>query len=456
MKFSDMQLNEKIQASLSTIGYETPTPIQEQAIPIVLKKHDLLGIAQTGTGKTAAFCLPLLNNLYEAKIRGIAKSPQALILTPTRELALQIYTNLEEYGRNLGQNYAVIFGGVAQGRQVKELQKGPHVLVATPGRLLDLIDQKYLRLDKVDTFILDEADRMLDMGFMKDIQKVIKMLPEKRHNLFFSATMPKEIEALAKTILNNPKKVEVTPESTTVERIHQSVMYVDKPKKIDLLVHLFKEEMAAPDTKTLVFVEMKHVANKIAERLIKEGISASAIHGNKSQGARQKALADFTDGKVKVLVATDIASRGIDVDGISHVINYELSNIIEGYVHRIGRTARAGRDGVAISLVTADEKSYLNAIEKTTKQNIEVLKDHPFHSDDAQNAMVMSVGKAKAKMEAERKAGRPPRGGGRGRSQGGGGGGRGRNASSSGGPKRSSNRPPRPGRSAGNQKRSGE
>lgn len=404
MKFTDLPLDPAIQKALAKIGYENPTPIQEQAIPIVLEKHDLLGIAQTGTGKTAAFCLPLLNNLYSKKIKARSKAPKALILTPTRELAIQIYANLEEYGKNLNQHYSVIFGGVAQGRQVKDIQKGPHVLVATPGRLLDLINQKLLFLDEVETFILDEADRMLDMGFMRDIQKVLKLLPRKRHNLFFSATMPKEIETLAQSILYKPKKVEVTPESTTVERIKQSVMFVDKPNKVDLLIHVLKEHIQDKDMKTLIFVEMKHVANRITEKLLKSGVSSAAIHGNKSQGARQRALQEFTDGKIKVLVATDIASRGIDVDGITHVINYELSNIIESYVHRIGRTARAGREGVAISLVTGDEKSYLAAIEKTTSQKIEIIKDQPFHSDEAEQAPTMGVGKAKAKLEAERKA----------------------------------------------------
>lgn len=404
MKFKDLALDDKILKSLEKIGYETPTPIQEQAIPIVLEKHDLLAIAQTGTGKTAAFCLPLLSNFEKENVQAATKAPRALILTPTRELALQIHENLEQYGENLKQKYAVIFGGVSQARQVNALKKGPHILVATPGRLLDLINQKHIYLDKVETFVLDEADRMLDMGFMRDIQKVIKLLPQKRHNLFFSATMPREIESLAKTILSNPKKVEVTPESTTVERIVQSAMYVDKPKKADLLVHLLKEESKTQkDIKVLVFVEMKHVANRISENLVKNGISSAAIHGNKSQGARQRALKEFIDGDVTVLVATDIASRGIDVDGVTHVINYELSNVIESYVHRIGRTARAGKEGVAVSLVTADEKSYLAAIEKSTGQKITIEKDQPFHSEDAEKAMVVSVGKAKAKMEAERK-----------------------------------------------------
>jgi len=423
MKFTDLPLDSKIQSALTKVGYETPTPIQEEAIPFVLEKKDLLAIAQTGTGKTAAFCLPILNNLTKSGEKASSKKTKTLILTPTRELALQIYENLVLYGQNLNQKYAVIFGGVSQGRQVQAMQKGPHVLVATPGRLLDLMNQGHIKLDEVSTFVLDEADRMLDMGFMNDIKKVLKVLPQKRHNLFFSATMPKEIENLAKTILHNPHKIEITPESTTVERIKQSVMYVDKPKKTDLLVHVVKENTKEnPKMKTLVFVEMKHVANRITETLVKNGIPAAAIHGNKSQGARQRALKEFTDGDVRVLVATDIASRGIDVDGITHVINYELSNIMESYVHRVGRTARAGRDGVAISLVTADEKSYLKGVEKSTSQEIPVDRDHPHHSEEAENARTVSVGKAKAKMEAERKANRNAnRGGGGGRRPQGGG-----------------------------------
>lgn len=412
MTFSELSLNTNILKALDKKGYKIPTPIQEQAIPIILAKKDLLAIAQTGTGKTAAFCLPILNNLVSDKVSTRGGQPRTLILTPTRELAVQIHSNLVEYGDGLNQKYAVIFGGVSQGSQVKDMQKGPHVLVATPGRLHDLIEQKHIRLDQVDTFVLDEADRMLDMGFLNEIKKVIKLLPKKRHSLFFSATMPKEIEALAREILFQPEKVEVTPESTTVERIQQSVMYVDKPRKADLLVHLLQNKNFK---RTLVFVEMKHVANRISETLTKNGISSSAIHGNKSQGARQKALQDFKDGKVRVLVATDIASRGIDVDGITHVINYELSNITESYVHRVGRTARAGKDGMAVSLVTGDEKSYLADIEKVTHQKIPVEKNHPYHSDAAENAVVMGVGRAKAKIEAERKAGgrsgarRPPR-----------------------------------------------
>jgi len=451
MKFTDFPLDSKIQTALTKVGYETPTPIQEEAIPFVLQKRDLLAIAQTGTGKTAAFCLPILNNLVENKEKASAKKTKTLILTPTRELALQIYENLVLYGQNLNQKYAVIFGGVSQGRQVQAMQKGPHVLVATPGRLLDLINQKHIILDEVSTFVLDEADRMLDMGFMNDIKKVLKLLPKERHNLFFSATMPKEIETLAKTILKNPHKVEITPESTTVERIQQSVMYVDKPQKTDLLVHVLKEKTKEnPKMKTLVFVEMKHVANRITETLAKSGISSAAIHGNKSQGARQRALKEFTDGDVSVLVATDIASRGIDVDGITHVINYELSNIMESYVHRVGRTARAGKDGAAISLVTADEKSYLKGIEEATSQKIPVDRDHPHHSEDAESAPTTSVGKAKAKMEAERKANRRGGGGGGRRPQGAASGGRHKSKKKASGSSSSD----RPKRSGGASKRS--
>ncbi|MBX9767985.1 MAG: DEAD/DEAH box helicase, partial [Bdellovibrionales bacterium] len=346
------------------------------------------------------------------------KAPRVLKLTPTRELAIQIHQSLQTYGRYLKQRYSVIYGGVGQGNQVRDLQQGTDVLVATPGRLLDLIGQRYLRLDKVEIFVLDEADRMLDMGFMRDIKKILPLLPASRHNLFFSATMPAEISSLAHSILKNPKKVEVTPPATTVKRIQQSVMFVEKKDKLDLLVHLLKK---TGQKKTLVFVEMKHVANRVAEKLEKNGIMSAAIHGNKSQGARQRAIQDFTNDRVKVLVATDIASRGIDIDGITHVINYELSNVAENYVHRIGRTARAGADGAAISLVTGDEKSYLVNIERTTKQQIEVNTDQPYHSESAARSTVTSVGKAKANIEGQR--GRPQRGfsgrGGGGRSGGG-------------------------------------
>ncbi len=408
MRFIDIPLLEPIQKSLKEVGYERPTPIQEQTIPLVLKGHDVLGIAQTGTGKTAAFCLPILQKLETHPTKKEPKAPRTLVLTPTRELAIQVFESFKTYGKHLHQRSAVVFGGVGQGPQVQALRSGADILVATPGRLLDLIEQKHLRLNKVEIFVLDEADRMLDMGFMKDIQKILPLLPAKRHNLFFSATMPKEIQVLASKILNNPKKVEVTPESTTVERIRQMAMYVDQKKKPDLLVHLLEGKHLK---KTLVFVSMKYLANRVVEKLAKNKISAVAIHGNKSQNARQKALQDFEDGKVRVLVATDIASRGIDIEGITHVINFDLPNLAEAYVHRIGRTARAGTEGIAISLVTGEEKSYLINIERTTKQTLEVITDQPYHSDSAMNARAMSVGKAKALIEGKRGSG-PRRGGG--------------------------------------------
>ena len=409
IQFTDLKLIEPIQQSLKDAGYEKPTPIQQQAIPLVLEGHDLLGIAQTGTGKTAAFCLPILNHLYMNQMVRTQRCPRVMVLTPTRELAIQIHQNLVTYGKHLKQKYSVIFGGVGQGNQVRDLQMGTDVLVATPGRLLDLIQQKYIKLEKVEIFVLDEADRMLDMGFMRDIKKILPLLPPKRHNLFFSATMPSEIQTLANTILKNPKKVEVTPPATTVKRIKQTVMFVEKKDKLDLLVHLLKNK---DHKKTLVFVEMKHVANKVAERLVNNGISADAIHGNKSQGARQRAIQDFTNDRVRVLVATDIASRGIDIDGITHVINFELPNVAENYVHRIGRTARAGKDGDAISLVTTDEKSDLASIERTIRQLIEVVKDHPYHSENVARAASSGPGSSRPKPGAGGRRSGPPRAGG--------------------------------------------
>ncbi len=394
--FSGFNLIEPIQRALHEIGYEVPTPIQQEAIPLVLDNHDLLGIAQTGTGKTAAFCLPILHQLHSRQLPREPRCPRALILTPTRELAIQIHQNIESYGRFLNQKYTVIFGGVGQGKQVRALQQGTDVLVATPGRLLDLIQQKHLRLGKVEIFVLDEADRMLDMGFLRDIKRILPLLPGKRHTLFFSATMPTEIQKLAQTILTNPKKVAVTPQATTVTLIHQTAMFVERNNKINLLIHLLKNKKRQ---KTLVFVAMKHMANRVAQKLEKHGIAATAIHGNKTQGARQQAIQDFTHGQVQVMVATDIASRGIDIDGITHVINYELSNIAENYVHRIGRTARAGAQGTAISLVTGEEKSYLVNIERTTKHPIEVITKQPYHSETAARANILSIGKAKAQLE---------------------------------------------------------
>ena len=404
--FKDLKLASPILESLDELKYKTPTPIQAGAIPIVLNGDDLLGIAQTGTGKTAAFCLPILHKLYTENKKAVPNCTNVLILTPTRELAIQIHENLMEYGSRLKKFYAVIYGGVSQGKQVQKMRRGVHVLVATPGRLLDLMEQGHVNLSKVDTFVLDEADRMLDMGFMRDVKKIIVKMPKKRHNLFFSATMPPDIKKLSQNILDNPKKIEITPESTTVELIQQSVMYVDKPKKIKLLVHLLKSQQLE---KVLVFVGMKHLANKVATNLNTNGITSMAIHGNKSQSARQRAIKDFADGKVHVLIATDIASRGIDINGITHVVNFDLPNIAESYVHRIGRTARAGKEGVAISLVTADEKSYLVNIERSIKRKIDVVTDQPFHSENAMDSRVMKPGKAKAKIESKNRRPSRPR-----------------------------------------------
>jgi ATP-dependent RNA helicase RhlE len=422
LKFTDLNLMPPLQLALKESGYEIPTPIQLQAIPLVLQGHDLLGIAQTGTGKTAAFSLPILQLLHERRTPREAKSPRALILTPTRELAIQIHKSMETYGRHMKQKHVVIFGGVAQGKQVRDIAQGADVLVATPGRLVDLIQHRFIKLDRVEIFVLDEADRMLDMGFIRDIKKLIPLLPKKKHSLFFSATMPPEIQKLAEAILHEPKKIEVTPESTTVEKIQQSVMYVEKKDKMNLLIHLLKSHKL---NKVLVFVEMKHIANKVVEGLQQNRITAAAIHGNKSQGARQRAIEDFSNDKARVLVATDIASRGIDIDGISHVINFELPNIPESYVHRIGRTARAGSNGDAISLVTSEEKAYLQAIERSTRQKIDVDIDQPYHSESA----ARSVGV------------RPPPRGGQGR--GGGGGGRRGGGGGSNRPKSSASSRPR-------------
>jgi ATP-dependent RNA helicase RhlE len=416
IKFTELPLITPLQFALRETGYEHPTPIQQAAIPIILEGHDLLGIAQTGTGKTAAFSLPILQNLAKNSTRLIPKSPRALILTPTRELAIQIHKSLETYGSHLKLKHAVIYGGVGQGNQVKALQAGVDILVATPGRLLDLIQQKFLKLDRIEIFVLDEADRMLDMGFMPDIKRILPLIPEQRHTLFFSATMPPEIQKLSHTILRNPKKVEVTPVSTTAEKIKQTVYYVEKKEKLNLLLHLLKSNALF---KVLVFVEMKHGANRVVEKLEKNNILAAAIHGDKSQNARQRAIEDFRNHKIRVLVATDIASRGIDIDGITHVINMELPHIPENYVHRIGRTARAGAEGEAISFCTGEEKSYLFAIEKDTRQKIPVITDQPYHSAEVANAGVMSPGKAKAAIEAARGQGRPARGSRRGPPKGG-------------------------------------
>lgn len=372
-----MNLIEPILRALHTEGYTTPTPIQQQAIPIVLEGKDLLGCAQTGTGKTAAFSIPLLQLLYQQNNPN--KGIKALILTPTRELAIQIDESIAAYGRYTGLKHTVIFGGVSQLSQTQALRRGVDILIATPGRLLDLMQQGYVSLQQLQFFVLDEADRMLDMGFIHDVKKIITKLPAKRQTLFFSATMPTEIAGLANSILHQPSKVEVTPVSSTVEKIEQSVYFVEKQDKRALLNHL----LADKNIKTvLVFARTKHGADKVVKELVRTGISAAAIHGNKSQNARQRALTDFKNGSLRVLVATDIAARGIDVEQLSHVINYELPNVPETYVHRIGRTGRAGASGIAISFCDAEEKPFLKDIQKLIAINIPHVSDHPYAMSD--------------------------------------------------------------------------
>lgn len=408
IQFSSLPLIEPILRAVNDTGYTTPTPIQLAAIPSLLEGKDLLGCAQTGTGKTAAFALPILQRLAEKNQRPERKHARALILTPTRELAVQIHESFQTYGKYLRLSYSVIFGGVGQGPQVRSMANGVDVLIATPGRLLDLISQHHVSLKKLEIFVLDEADRMLDMGFIHDIRKLISMLPAQRHNLFFSATMPPEIERLAGTLLKNPVRVEVTPVSSTAEKIDQTVMYVDRDKKKSLLRHVLQDKALK---RVIVFTRTKRGANQVSEVLAKNGVSSAAIHGNKSQGARQRALDDFKAGRVRVLVATDIAARGIDVDGITHVINFELPNVSESYVHRIGRTARANAEGSAISFCDTEEKAYLRDIEKLIGQKVEVITDQPYHSVNVAGAHALSKGKAKAAIDARHGGGRP--GGGR-------------------------------------------
>jgi ATP-dependent RNA helicase RhlE len=381
LSFKHLNLIEPLLKALDNEGYTIPTPIQEQAIPIILNRKDLLGCAQTGTGKTAAFALPLLQLMCEdaatAGAEGRSGSPRpirTLVLTPTRELAIQIDESFAAYGKFTGIRHTVIFGGVPQHSQVQDLQKGIDVLVATPGRLLDLIDQRYVHLQHLKYFVLDEADRMLDMGFIHDVRKVLAKLPPKRHSLFFSATMPPEIQKLANTILVNPSRVEVTPVSSTAETIQQSIYFVDKKDKRSLLLHVLKDSTIPS---ALVFTRTKHGADKVAQGLVRAGIRAEAIHGNKSQNARQRALLNFKSRHTRILVATDIAARGIDIDELTHVINFELPNVPETYVHRIGRTGRAGASGTALSFCDQEEQEYLHDIQKLISRSIPVVEDHP-------------------------------------------------------------------------------
>lgn len=376
MKFEHLHLAEPLLKALQLQGYTTPTPIQQRAIPIVLQQKDLLGCAQTGTGKTAAFAIPILQLLYNRKKQDHSvKGIQALILTPTRELAIQIEQSFTGYGKFTGLKHVAIFGGVSQHHQVNAIRSGVDILIATPGRLLDLIAQKHISLFNLRMFVLDEADRMLDMGFINDVKKVIARLPEKRQTLFFSATMPAEIEKLSGMILTHPVKVEVTPESSVAENIEQSVYFVEKTNKNALLLHLLQDESIES---VLVFTQTKHGADKLCKYLMRENIRVQAIHGNKSQNARQLALENFKNRNIRILVATDIAARGIDIDNLSHVINYDIPNIPETYVHRIGRTGRANASGKAISFCAMEEKMYLRDIQKITAQTLPVVYEHPY------------------------------------------------------------------------------
>jgi ATP-dependent RNA helicase RhlE len=376
MSFQDLNLIEPILRALKTEGYTIPTPIQDQSIPIILKNRDLLGCAQTGTGKTAAFAIPILQLLYQDRLQHKEqKTIKALILTPTRELAIQINESFAAYGRHTGLKHTVIFGGVSQNPQVDTLKRGIDILTATPGRLLDLMNQGYVHLGHIRMLVLDEADRMLDMGFVNDVKKIIAKVPAKRQTLFFSATMPNEIQQLANSILTNPEKVEVTPVSSTADTIQQEVYFVEKGDKRSLLTHILKDKSIQT---ALVFTRTKHGADKVVKDLIRVGITAEAIHGNKSQNARQRALTNFKNRTTRVLIATDIAARGIDIDDLTHVINYELPNIPETYVHRIGRTGRAGASGIAMSFCDAEELGFLKDIHKLIARQIPVNEAHPY------------------------------------------------------------------------------
>ena len=394
--FSGLKLDELILRAVSAAGYTTPTPIQAMAIPPILDGNDVLGCAQTGTGKTAAFLLPMLQKMTEQP-RQERPVIRGLILSPTRELASQIGENCDNYSQFLKLRHLVIFGGVKQTNQVRQLQRGIDVLIATPGRLLDLHRQGFISFADVSFFVLDEADRMLDMGFLPDINRLLSLLPKKRQNLLFSATMPSNIVALAKKFLTDPIRVEVDPQSTTVEQIDQTVLYVEQPNKKRLLVHLLQ---TLDCHSTIVFTRTKHGANRVVQSLEKAGIQAAAIHGNKSQNARTKALARFKSGDISVLVATDIASRGIDVDGISHVFNYDLPNVAESYVHRIGRTGRAGSAGTAIAFCNETEAPLLWAIEQLIGKEIPDIRDHKWHCYPALEQLL--VLRVKGEERAER------------------------------------------------------
>ncbi|MFM7764665.1 MAG: DEAD/DEAH box helicase [Sphingomonadales bacterium] len=380
MKFNELNLIEPILRALQQEGYDTPTPIQQQAIPIVLKGRDLMGCAQTGTGKTCAFAVPILQNLYNNRANENRRKIRCLVVTPTRELAIQIQESFEAYGRHTGLKSVVIFGGVGQKPQTDAIQRGTDILIATPGRLLDLMNQGFITLRDIEYFVLDEADRMLDMGFVHDVKKIIKALPHRRQSLFFSATMPAEIVSLANTILSNPESVSVTPVSSTADTVQQFLYHTDRNNKINLLTDILQDRNIET---ALVFTRTKHGADKVVRMLIKAGIRSEAIHGNKGQSARQRALSNFKDKTTRVLVATDIAARGIDIDELAWVINYDIPNIPETYVHRIGRTGRAGASGTALSFCEQEERPYIRDIEKLIRKSIPLAENNPFPASSA-------------------------------------------------------------------------
>ncbi|MGI9527176.1 MAG: DEAD/DEAH box helicase [Weeksellaceae bacterium] len=399
MTFKSLGLSDALLKAIEEKGYNTPSPIQVKAIPPILEGRDLMASAQTGTGKTAGFTLPVLHNLSESSSTN-RKQPRVLILTPTRELAAQIYENVKEYGKYLDIKSAVIFGGVKAGKQISTLRNGVDVLIATPGRLLDLHNQKEVSFKNIEVLILDEADRMLDMGFVRDINKIMSFMPAKRQNLMFSATFSNDIKKLANGILQNPISVEAAPQNATAEKVSQKVYRVDKAKKTEVVIKLIKE---GNWEQVLIFTRTKHGANKLTKKLISSGISAAAIHGNKSQGARTKALADFKDGNIKVMVATDIAARGLDIPLLPHVINFELPNVPEDYVHRIGRTGRAGAEGEAISLVCSEETDFQRAIEKVLKESLKTEIIEGYEPTDTAGPLRASTQK--------KSSGRKPNGG---------------------------------------------
>jgi len=403
--FSELGLADPLLRVLNTRNHIIPTPIQARAIPKLLDGCDMLGIAQTGTGKTAAFALPILQQLSQKRADNGPRSPRALVLAPTRELAIQIGEEFRAYGKHLHLRQTVIFGGVSQRPQVTALARGVDIVIATPGRLLDLMGQRQLGLSAVEFFVLDEADRMLDMGFVRDIRKIIQVLPKTRQSQLFSATMPREIARLSGEILTDPARVEVTPQATPIERLEQRIYHVEAAAKGDLLADILKDPALS---RVIVFARTKHRANRVAERLVKRGVVAEAIHGNKSQGARQRALKRFRAGDARVLVATDIAARGIDVDGVTHVINYELPNEPESYVHRIGRTARAGAGGEAVSFCDPTERSYLRDIERLIRRRLTVVGEEPGQAPTEARRKPHGERRSEARSEPRRKRSRRP------------------------------------------------